>query len=223
MVNGMAIHLQRVRSCFLINFKSPQLPEMIRWYFPFFIAFLFFSSCSEDHHIKVQKNGSATVSYNLHFSNEDTTNSGKADTTDIAATKDSLYHIYNEFYDDPLISNYECKINDDLEVAITYKIKNVDSLGKFFSAFQRNTIKCKQSKHSFTIDAGTGDANPEDDIGGYSNMFQFNLTIELPGKIKSVENSSGLPVSYNGNVFTMKSNLGMLNYSGKRNLVVIKY
>lgn len=190
---------------------------------PYFLIVLLIASCTEDHHIKVEKNGSADVTYNLHFLNEDTTNSGKADTTDITATKDSLYRIFNEFYKDPLISNYDCKINDDLEVAITYKIKNVDSLGKFLSAFQRNKIKCEHNKHSFTIDAGTGDADPEDDIGGYTNMLLFNLTIELPGKIKSVANSSGLPVSYNGNQFTMKSNLGMLNYSGKRNLVVVKY
>jgi hypothetical protein len=196
---------------------------VLRLFLPLFILMAFFAACKEDHHIKVEKNGSATVSYNLHFVDSDSTNNSAQDTTDLTVAKDSLYRIFNSFYSSPLISNYECKISDELEVSITYKISDVNQLGKFLSPFLNLPITCKHSKKTFTIDAGTGNANAEEDIGGYTNMLAFKLTIDLPGKIKSVENSSGLPISYNGNQFTMESSVGMLNYSGKRNLVVIRY
>lgn len=179
--------------------------------------------CTEDHHIKVEKNGAANVSYHLHFADTGSTNNGAGDTTDVTAAKDSLRRVFDAFYADPLISNYECRINDDLDVALTYRISDVNQLGKFLSPFLNVPVTCKYSKRSFTLDAGTGNANPEDDIGGYTNMIAYNLTIELPAKIKSVDNSSGLATHYSGNQFTLKSSLGAMNYSGKRNLIVIRY
>ncbi len=63
----------------------------------FLVITLFVSACTEDHHIKVEKNGSANVTYSLHWDGNDNTAKVKLDTADIAETKDSLYRICNKF------------------------------------------------------------------------------------------------------------------------------
>ena len=211
--------LERGRSLFYIRISMKQLFLLvILW------SLLLIAGCREDHIIKLNKDGSADVTYNIHtVDTKDTINSQVKDTTGLAGQKDSIKQMFDEYYKSPLISNYECKFSDESGITVKYTISNVDSLGNFMCPVIGYPVKFKRTRHSLSIDAGMGDAEPEDDIGGTTNLFAFTLTVETPGKIKSVENSSGLPISFSDNRFTIESSVGGLNYSGKRNLVVIKY
>ncbi len=190
------------------------------------LAHLFFAiifvHCHEDHHVKLEKNGAADVSYVYQFGGKDTTSGQSLDTAGMSVYIDTLVFLTDSFYRSPLISNFQRNITAT-GFELKYRISDINYLGEFLTPSKGTPLTFKRTRHSLTIDAGTGNADPEDDIGGYTNLITFKLTIEFPRKIRSVDNSSGLPFTFSANKFTMESNVGAVNYSGKRNLVVVKY
>lgn len=186
---------------------------------------LVMTSCSESYNVKIQENGIADLSYELHYLNKDSVKQSYSSEKELKQVKDSLSKMYARFFKNKLITNYKCSINNDLEVKILCKISNVNKLGQFLCPLSKpnQPITINYTTNKLTIDAGEGDSKAEDDIGGLTNEISFRLNIELPRKIKNVNNESGIPSKYSENKFTLESSIGGLNYSNSRNRITIEY
>ncbi len=189
------------------------------------IIMLVLTSCSESYSIKIQENGIADLSYELHYLNKDSVKQSYSTEKELKQVKDSLSKMYARFFKNKLITNYKCSINNDLEVKIFCKISNVNKLGQFLCPLSKpnHPITINYTTSKLTIDAGQGESKAEDDIGGLTDEISFKLNLELPRKIKSVNNESGIPSKYSENKFTLESSIGGLNYSNRRNKITIEY
>ncbi|MES2761717.1 MAG: hypothetical protein V4677_05900 [Bacteroidota bacterium] len=182
-------------------------------------------SCTENYNVKIKGNGQADVSYELYYLNKDSIKQSYSTEKELKEAKDSLTKQYAQFFKNKLITNYRCSINNDLEVKISYTIKNVDSLGQLLCpmASPSHPIIFNYTSNKLIIDAGQGDSKAEDDIGGWTNGITFKLNVELPKKIIHVNNESAISSDYSENKFSITSSLGELNYSNKRNRITIDY
>lgn len=189
------------------------------------ITILVMAGCTENYNVKIQKNGQAELYYELYNFKSDTIKQIYQTEKELNETKDSLSNRYKQFYKSRLITEYSCEINNDLDVKVHCKIKNINSLGKFLCPWsaQYHPITFNYSANKLIIDAGQGDAKIEDDVTGLSNTLNFKLTIELPKKITNMKNESGLFANYSENKFSISSSIAGLNYSGKRNRIILEY
>lgn len=189
------------------------------------IIMLALTSCSEIYNVKIYENGIADLSYELNYLNKDSIKQSYSTEKELKQVKDSLSKIYANFFKNKLITNYKCSINNDLDVKIFCKISNVNKLGHFLCPLSKpnHPITINYTPNRLIIDAGQGDSKAEDDIGGLTNGISFKLNLELPRKIKSVNNESGISSKYTENKFTLESSISGLNFSNRRNRITIEY
>ena len=182
-------------------------------------------SCS-NHEILVKMNGSAQIKSHF-FQLDEGVDSMQAQTflNEIGIKKDTINFLkmFNECYSSSSIKNLtiEKKISD--QYIINYNITNLDSLSKYLDPICGTSPIIHLTDSTFELIGSSGQADPEDDIGGYTNFLTFELKITFEKKIATFKSDQVFAKQINDNQIKIKSSVGEMNYNGKINHIKITF
>ncbi|MFN8415251.1 MAG: hypothetical protein U0U66_02865 [Cytophagaceae bacterium] len=129
--------------------------------------------------------------------------------------------VYN-FYQSSLIKNLKIDTTKNERITIVFDIDKIDSLGKYLSPLIPYPVIFKLTNNRLFIIGSDGKSDPEDDIGGYTNLLTFKMNLKFEKTIKSIKTENSYIKRLDNNTIQIESSIGEMNYSVKLNQLIVE-
>jgi hypothetical protein len=181
---------------------------------------VFLLGCTYD--ILVNRDGSAHVTIVMDGTTAAPTPSdGEFNDNDSLSFNNLKPLVYN-CYKSSVINNLQIDTAKNEKITIVFDIDKIDSLGKYLSPLIPYPVIFKLTNNRLVITGSDGKSDPEDDIGGYTNLLTFKMNLKFEKTIKSIKTENSYVKWVDNKTIQIESSIGEMNYSGKLNQLIVE-
>ncbi len=181
----------------------------------FILIILIFFGCSEQK-ITIKKDGMAIVKMKvLTSATKDNDSMPSSVLQESSNDSVNFEQVTLDFYNQTGVK--KLKVVDGQETEIMFQTENIDSLGYFLDPVFGLTAQTKLTNDYFEIIGSDGQMDPEEDIGGWTNGFEYKLNLVFEKSIKKMETENDYIKQLDSHNILIETSIGQMNFYGQEN------